>query len=200
MHKIYYIVFLFFSICLGNIPIHPIAKSFFVPGLGERTLGYHKSAKFFLKSEIILLTGCYSAFKISNIIEDKYVAYAAEHAGSKFTSDHRYWVDIGNYNSNIDFDNEHLRMRDSKEGQWSNHPWDWQNDNYKRAKFENMRIESDKYFLAGKFLIGGVILNHIISSINTLYIIRLNEESKISLVPSIERSTSSYKYVLSFYF
>ena len=38
-----------------------------------------------------------------------------------------------------------------------------------------MRIKSDKYFLVGKFLVGGVIMNHIISSINTLYILRINE-------------------------
>ena len=36
------------------LPIHPVAKSFLMPGSGERDLGYHKSSKFF-----IILKLCY---------------------------------------------------------------------------------------------------------------------------------------------
>ena len=171
-----------------------------MPGSGERDLGYHKSSKFFMHSEIVLFTACYSAFKTSDLIEHKYISYAAKHAGATTPTDDRYWTDIGNYNTNNDFDSEHLRMRDSKEGQWSDHPWDWQSDHIKRKKFENMRIKSDKYFLVGKFLVGGIIMNHIISSINTLYILRINEDNTLSLKPSIQRSNGIYRYGLSLEF
>ena len=97
-------------------PIHPVAKSFLMPGSGERDLGYHKSSKFFMHSEILLFTACYSAFKTSDLIEHKYISYAAKHAGATTPIDDRYWTDIGNYNTNNDFDSEHLRMRDSKGG------------------------------------------------------------------------------------
>ena len=140
------------------------------------------------------------AFKISDLIECKYISYAARHAGATTPIDDRYWTDIGNYNTNNDFDSEHLRMRDSKEGQWSDHPWDWQSDHIKRKKFENMRIKSDKYFLVGKFLVGGIIMNHIISSINTLYILRINEGNTLSLKPSIQRSNGIYRFGLSLEF
>ena len=49
-------------------------------------------------------------------------------------------------------------MRDEKIGQWSKHPWDWNKNHSNRKKFENMRIDSDKYFLAGKFLIDPSLL------------------------------------------
>ena len=88
-------------------------------------------------------------------------------------------------------------MRDEKIGQWSEHPWDWNKNHANRKKFENMRIHSDKYFLAGKFLIGGIIMNHIISSINTLYITRLKSDNKISLKPSIYNLNGDYKYMIS---
>ena len=97
----------------------------------------NKSSKFFIQSEILLFTGCFSAFHISNLIEKKYITFASEHAGVSSINDHRYWVDIGNYNTNIDFDSEHLRMRDEKEGQWLEHPWDWNKNDSKRKKFEN---------------------------------------------------------------
>ena len=200
MQKIFLLTFFCFSLCFGTFPIHPVAKSFLMPGFGERDLGYHKSSKFFMHSEIVLFTACYSAFKISDLIQHKYISYAAKHAGAATPIDDRYWTDIGNYNNNNDFDSEHLRMRDSKEGQWSEYPWDWQSDHIKRKKFENMRIKSDKYFLVGKFLVGGVIMNHIISSINTLYILRINEDNTLSLKPSIQRSNGIYRYGLSLEF
>ena len=153
-----------------------------------------------MHSEILLFAACYSAFKTSDLIEHKYISYAAMHAGATTPIDDRYWTDIGNYNTNNDFDFEHLRMRDSKEGQWSDFPWDWKSDHNKRKKFENMRIKSDKYFLVGKFLIGGVIMNHIISSINTLYILRINEDNTLSLKPSIQKSNGIYRYGLSLEF
>ena len=200
MQKIFLITLFCSSLCYGLSPIHPVAKSFLIPGSGDRDLGYHKSSKFFMHSEIVLFTACYSAFKTSDLIEDKYISYAAKRAEATSPTDDRYWTDIGNYNTNNDFDSEHLRMRDSKEGQWSDYPWDWQSDHNKRKKFENMRIRSDKYFLVGKFLVGGVIMNHIISSINTLYILRINEDNTLSLKPSIQKSNGIYRYGLSLEF
>ena len=196
MQKIFLLTLFCYSFCYGSLPLHPVAKSFLMPGSGERDLGYHKSSKFFMQSEILLFTACYSAFKISDLIEHKYISYAAQHAGATSPIDDSYWTDIGNYNTNNDFDSEHLRMRDSKGGQWSDYPWDWQSDHVRRKKFENMRIKSDKYFLAGKFLVGGVVMNHIISSINTLYIININEENTLSLKPSIQKSNGIYRYGL----
>ena len=200
MQKIFLLTFFCYSLCYGDFPIHPIAKSFLMPGSGERDLGYYESSKLFMQFEILLFTACYSAFKASDLIEEKYISYAAKHAGATIPIDERYWTDIGNYNSNNDFDSEHLRMRDSKEGQWSEHPWNWQLDYIKRKKFENMRIKSDKYFLVGKFLVGGIIMNHIISSINTLYILRINEDNTLSLKPSIQQSNGICRYGLSLEF
>jgi len=200
MQKIFLLTFLYSSLCYGSLPLHPVAKSFLMPGSGERDLAYYKSSKFFMQSEILLLTACYYAFKTSDLIEHKYISYAGQHAGATTPIDDRYWTDIGNYNTNNDFDSEQLRMRDSKEGQWSKHPWDWQSDHTKRKKFENMRIKSDKYFLVGKFLVGGVIMNHIVSSINTLYILNVNEDNTLSLKPSIQRSNGIYRYGLTLEF
>ena len=200
MQKVLLLIFTTFSISYGSIPISPVAKSFLLPGYGELKLGYEKSAKFFMRSEIILITTCFSLFKTSNIIENNYIAYAAEHSGATGTNDDRYWVDVGNYNTTDDFDYEHLRMRDAKEGQWSANPWDWKNDSYKRKKFENMRINSDKFSLAGKFLIGGIILNHIVSSINTMYILRLNDKTDISLKSETKNLNGGYAYVISLQF
>ena len=121
MQKALYVSLLHFSLLLGSPTIHPIVKSLLVPGWGEASLGYQKSSRFFIHSEKILMVGCLSAYKIGDMKRNEYIAFANEHAGAKNISDHRYWVDIGNYNSNQAFDEEHLRMRDGKEGQWSSY-------------------------------------------------------------------------------
>ena len=63
-----------------------------------------------------------------------------------------------------------------------------------------MRINSDKYFLAGKFLIGGIIINHIISGINTLYLTRLSFDNKISFKPLLSNVNGDFKYMISLEF
>ena len=195
MQKTLYIVILQLSILFSAPTIHPIVKSLLVPGWGEASLGYQKSSRFFIHSETILMVSCLSAYKIGSMKQNKYIAFANEHAGARNISDHRYWVDIGNYNSNQAFDEEHLRMRDGKEGQWSSYPWFWEGGDSYRNRFEKMRIDSDKLFLTGKFIIGGIILNHIVSGINTLYLTRMSNNKSYSLSPAIELHNNDIRYL-----
>ena len=151
-----------------------------------------------LSSLYILVVSCLSVYKMAQVKENEYIAYANEHAGAENINDHRYWVDIGNYDSNYAFDEEHLRMRDGKEGQWSSFPWYWKGGDTYRKRFEKMRIDSDKLFFTGKFIIGGIILNHIISGIDALYLSRINDEIFFSISPKIVyNNTNSISYVLS---
>ena len=195
MEKALFISLLKFSLLLGSPTIHPMVKSLLVPGWGEASMGYQKSSRFFIQSETILMVGCLSAYKIGDMKQNEYIAFANEHAGAKNISDHRYWVDIGNYNSNQAFDEEHLRMRDGKEGQWSSYPWFWEGGDSYRKHFEKMRIDSDKLFFTGKFIIGGIILNHIVSGINTLYLTRITNKKKYSLSPIIEMHNDDIRYL-----
>ena len=199
MQKTIYILIFYFSIVFGAPSIHPMAKSLLIPGLGELDLGSQKSSRFFMQTEAILFTSCWSAYKFAAVKEKEYIAYANEHAGAKNTTDHRYWVDIGNYNSNEDFDEEHLRMRDSKEGQWSSSPWYWEGGEKHRRKFEKMRIDSDKLYFTGRFIIGGIILNHIISGINALYISRVNDKN-YSFSPMVKFHSNHVHYLFSLKF
>ena len=146
MQKAFYISFLQFSLLFGSSTIHPIVKSLMIPGWGQASLGYQKSSRFFIHSEGALLFSCLSAYKIGKMKKNEYIAFASEYAGAKNIIDHRYWVDIGNYNSNQAFDEEHLRMRDGKEGQLSLYPWLWDGGDSYRKRFEKMRIDSDKLF------------------------------------------------------
>ena len=194
MQKALYISILHLSLLLGAPTIHPIAKSLLLPGWGEASLGYKKSSRFFIHSEAILMFSCLSAYKIGDMKRIQYKAFASEHAGATNLNDHRYWVDIGNYNSNQTFDEEHLRMRDGKQGQWLSNPWFWEDGDSHRKRFEKMRIDSDKLFFTGRFIIGGIILNHIVSGINTLYLTRIINKKSYSLLPTLEIQNNDIRY------
>ena len=197
MQKAFYIIILQLSVLIGSPNIHPMVKSMLIPGWGEAELGHQKKSRFFFHSETILVTSCLSAYKMARVKENEYRAYANEHAGAKKISDHRYWVDIGNYISNHAFDEEHLRMRDGKEGQWSSYPWYWEGGDIFRKRFERMIIDSDKLLFTGKFIIGGIIFNHIVSGINTLYLTRINNEKSYSLTPKVEFYQNDIRYLFS---
>ena len=81
-----------------------------------------------------------------------------------------------------EYDAEHLRMRDGMEGKWAGRNWQWDTVKH-REKFESMRIQSDRLSLAGQFFIGGIILNHIVSAIDALYLYRLENIESFSVIP-----------------
>ena len=76
MQKTIYIIIFYFSIVFGAPSIHPMAKSLLMPGLGELDLGSQKSSRFFMQTEAILFTSCWSAYKFAAVKEKEYIAYA----------------------------------------------------------------------------------------------------------------------------
>lgn len=161
--------------------IPPTIKSAILPGWGEYDLNKSSRGNFFLTTEIIgVALTTFSYVKSSNIATT-YQAIAAEHANVIGDGkNHQFWVDIGNYDSQIDYNEEHLRWRkfDNLYPNEANWNWNWDTEE-KRKKFENLRIESDRMKLAGKFFIGGIILNHIISAIDVYYLKNISLKEKV---------------------
>jgi len=164
--------------------IPPTIKSAILPGWGEYELNKCSRGNFFFTTEIIGLALTTFSFVKSHNKTTTYQAIAAEHANVITDGkSHQFWVDIGNYDSQIDYNDEHLRWREfdnlyPNEANWD---WDWDTIN-KRKEFEDLRIESDRLKLVGKFFIGGIVLNHIISAIDVYYLknISLNEKVEFS--------------------
>ena len=72
--------------------------------------------------------------------------------------------------------------------------WFWDNmDNMK--KFESMRIRSDYFSKTGEYIIGAIVLNHIISAIDTYYLLRVND---ITIFPIITNEVNEISLIISF--
>ena len=160
--------------------IHPSLKSAIIPGLGEYTLSKKNQSKFFNLMELTLWSTFLGLHNLSNHKRLQYKSYAARYAGiSTENKNQKYWVDIGNYLSLSDHNEEHLRWRQINDIYNEEFDWSWKSKNHMK-KFEEMRISSDKLAKYGQYTLGVITLNHIVSSINSLYLSRINNELKIN--------------------
>ena len=63
-----------------------------------------------------------------------------------------------------------------------------------------MRIKSDTWKLRGSFLIGGMVLNHIISAVDALYLFRISTIKDIDVLPTYNQNIDLYNISLSISF
>ena len=179
--------------------ISPILKSLILPGWGEYSLGYKQRGRIMILSESVIFFSILGSYFYANKFEQNYKAYASEHANvTTIGKNRQYWIDIGNYSSIDQFNEEHLRWRDfnavyEKDNNWN---WLWDNDQ-NRIFFEKMRIKGDTWKLRSSFLIGGMVLNHIISAIDALYLSRISAIDNAELNPIYYPHNNQYKLILN---
>jgi hypothetical protein len=182
--------------------ISPVVKSLVFPGWGEYSLDNQTRGRVFVLSETILLLAILGSYSVAQRKETEYKAYAAEHAGiDPLGKNRQFWVDIGNYSSLFKYNEEHLRWRDFNALYENNDTWAWAWDsNNNRERFENTRIASDIWRLRGSFLIGGVVLNHIVSAIDALYLSKISNIQETVISPNYNPLSDKMELSLTVYF
>ena len=182
--------------------ISPVVKSLVLPGWGEYSLDNQIRGRIFVLSETVLLLAILGSYSVAQRQEKEYKAYAAEHAGiDPIGKDRQFWVDIGNYSSLFTFNEEHLRWRDFNALYEDNDTWAWSWDSSNnRERFENTRIASDSWRLRGSFLIGGVVLNHIVSAIDALYLSKISNIQETVVSPNYNPHSDIMELSLTVYF
>ena len=180
----------------------PVVKSLVLPGWGEYSLDNQIRGRIFVLSETVLLLAILGSYSVAQRQETEYKAYAAEHAGiDPIGKDRQFWVDIGNYSSLSTFNEEHLRWRDFIALYEDNDTWAWAWDSdSNRERFENRRIASDSWRLRGSFLIGGVVLNHIVSAIDALYLSKISNIQETVVSPNYNPHSDTMELSLTVYF
>lgn len=202
MAKSYKIIFLIvlsainFSLAQSGSKVTPTIKSAILPGWGQYELNKNSRGNFFLTTEVIGIALTAFSFVKSNNIATTYQAIAAEHANVIGDGkNHQFWVDIGNYDSRVDYNDEHLRWRESDNLYPVNVNWNWDWDTEeKRKKFEELRVESDRMKIVGKFFIGGIVLNHIISVIDVYYLKNISLKEKVEFSAYINPENHALVY------
>ena len=88
------------------------AYSFLLPGMGELYVGNYDMGKYFTIAEGALWVGLAGVNLHANSLQDDARRYAAAHAGTSFDGKKdQYFVDISNFNSVYQFNEQVLRDR-----------------------------------------------------------------------------------------
>jgi hypothetical protein len=182
--------------------LNPVLQSALLPGWGQKSLNYSDRSRVFTYVESGLVLSIIGSTTYANILKKNYIAYAVAHAAvSSSGKGHEYWVDIGNFATIEDYNDEHLRNREMDDiyevsPQWG---WVWDSDSH-RDFFEQKRILSDQMKQVASFGVGAMILNHMVSAIDALYLKRIGREKALSVLPWVPEESLGFGYTLTVHF
>ena len=192
--KIFIIILFNCLVFSNNSTLNLVLKSAILPGLGQLELGEKKRSKVFTLVEVTLLTTCLGSYYFYDKQIKNYKSFSAYHAGVNISNkNHKYWVDIGNYMNYGDYNQEHLRFRESEDLYLHTQQWSWDLE-INRKKFKKMRINADIMKRRINFIIGSVIINHIVSSIDVYYIKRLKSNTSLYIDPKSKGLYFSFEF------
>jgi hypothetical protein len=156
-----------------------VVYSLILPGMGELYAGGFESGKYFLIAESGLWLTFTSFEFYGHWVQNDARSFAASHASASIEGkDDQFFVNIGNFDNVYQYNEKKLRDRDLGSVYDPNGPfyWQWDSD-ASRARFKDLRVKSDNIFNNVRFVVAGIILNHIASAINAARItVRKNKE------------------------
>lgn len=151
-----------------------VIYSLILPGLGEWYIDRLDQGKYSLIAEAGLWFSYYSFLQYGTWIRDDARRFAVVHAQANINGKNdQYFVDLGNFNDMFEYNEKKLidrtpeRLYEAEQGYF----WQWDSD-ARRREYRAMRVSSEKIFNNSKFVIGAVVVNHIISAINVARLAR----------------------------
>jgi hypothetical protein len=156
-----------------------VVYSLVLPGMGELYAGGFESGRYFLIAESGLWLTFTSFELYGHWVQNDARSFAASHASALIEGqDDQFFVNIGNFDNVYQYNEKKLRDRDLGSVYDPNGPfyWQWDSD-ASRARFKDLRVKSDNIFNNVRFVVAGIILNHIASAINAARIaVKKNKE------------------------
>ena len=160
-----------------------IIYSLLLPGMGELYADAYNSGKYFTIADGVLWGTLIGMNAYSNWQEDNYKTYAASTGGviNDSNKDEEFYANIGDYTSVYTYNDQKALERNFNEmyDEETNF-WKW-NSTDERRTYRDMWNSSETASNNIQFVVGGLILNRIISAINAARLVssynnRLEEE------------------------
>lgn len=166
-----------------SVPL-AVFYSLLLPGMGELYAGDYSTGKYLTAAEGALWLTLIGFDRYGTWLKDDARTFAVEHAGiSLENKNDRYFVDIGNYNSINDYNEQMLRDRNILKLYSPSQSWFW-DKRESREYYRDLRIKSDNMFNSINFVAAAIALNHIVSAINAARL-TISHNSKIDQASSI---------------
>lgn len=147
--------------------------SLVLPGAGEMYVGGIDAGKYPLIAEAALWLTWGTMQYYGGWLQDDARRFAVVHAGvASTTADDLFYVNVSNFSNTYEYNEKKLIDR-SLELVYSSSATTWQWDSEaNRQQFRNQRVMSDRVFNNARFVIGGMLVNRIVSAINAARVAR----------------------------
>lgn len=167
------------EISTRNVNGKNVLLSLLLPGLGEWVGGEKGRAKILIGVELGLWASFFGSREYAEVLERDYFTYAAVHAGVDTRGkDKQYWIDIGNADDIYEFNERRLVQRDLQAvyPESGEYYWQWDSEG-NRVEYSGLRDKQDSWKRVGTFMIGGMVLNRIVSAIDIVRLIRKSRKT-----------------------
>lgn len=146
-----------------------IIYSLLLPGMGELYADNYSSGKYFTIAEGSLWLTYIGINSYGGWQQDRYKSLAASRGGVDIAGKNSdYFATISEYLSIDEYNNEQALNRNFEEMYDVNeYYWNWQNPD-DRKSYRSMWVSSEQAYNNLRFVIGGLILNRVISAINAV--------------------------------
>lgn len=151
-----------------------VLYSLLLPGMGELYAEGFDEGKYSLISEGALWLTYYGFQQYGTWLQNDARSFASTHAGATIAGKNdAYFVNLGNFGDTYEYNEKKLRDRDIEKlySVNSSYYWKWDSD-ANRRQYRALRVSSDKVFNNGKFIVGAIIVNHILSAVNAARLVR----------------------------
>lgn len=159
-----------------------VVLSLLLPGMGELYAGNYSTGRYLTAAEGGLwLT--YTSFELYGTwVRNDARKLTVTNAGVSLAGQsNQFFVDIGNYKDVYQYNERKLQDRQEEKLYDPNsiYFWSW-NSESDRQKYKNLRISSDQAFNSKQFVLGAVLVNHVVSAINAARsVIAYNNKNEI---------------------
>lgn len=151
-----------------------VVYSLLLPGMGEVYADRFDNGRYSLVAEAALWLTYASFQQYGNWLQADARSFASAHAGAVPSGkDDQFYVNLGNFSNVYDYNDKKLRDRNISEvyDPSQGYFWNWDSD-VSRQRFRSLRISSDKVINNSRFVIGAIVVNHVLSALNAARLVR----------------------------
>ena len=151
-----------------------VVYSLLLPGMGELYADRFDNGRYSLVAEAALWLTYASFQQYGTWLQGDARSFASAHAGAVPSGkDDQFYVNLGNFSNMYDYNDKKLRDRNISEvyDPSQGYFWNWDSD-VSRQRFRSLRISSDKVINNSRFVIGAIVVNHILSALNAARLAR----------------------------
>lgn len=151
-----------------------VVYSLLLPGMGELYADRFDNGRYSLVAEAALWLTYASFQQYGNWLQGDARSFASAHAGATPSGkDDQFFVNLANFSNVYDYNDKKLRDRNISEvyDPAQGYFWNWDSD-LSRQRFRSLRISSDKVINNSRFVIGAIVVNHILSALNAARLVR----------------------------